>query len=95
MEVHIDGLRHETSGLCEKTNSIYIVFTPCFYLLSPQPRPTDLSNTTLLMTVRLHVVEKLLIVACLKWTIEIKCNDFGIYRIYITIQKFGVRKFFH
>ncbi len=22
----IDGLRHETSGLCEKTNSIYIVF---------------------------------------------------------------------
>ncbi len=24
--IHIDGLRHETSGLCEKTNSIYIVF---------------------------------------------------------------------
>ncbi len=24
--LHIDGLRHETSGLCEKTNSIYIVF---------------------------------------------------------------------
>ncbi len=23
---YIDGLRHETSGLCEKTNSIYIVF---------------------------------------------------------------------
>ncbi len=23
-----DGLRHETSGLCEKTNSIYIVFLP-------------------------------------------------------------------
>ncbi len=22
----LDGLRHETSGLCEKTNSIYIVF---------------------------------------------------------------------
>ncbi len=21
-----DGLRHETSGFCEKTNSIYIVF---------------------------------------------------------------------
>ncbi len=26
--LHIDGLRHETSGLCEKTNSIYIVFLP-------------------------------------------------------------------
>jgi len=26
---HIDGLRQETSGLCEKTNSIYIVFTSC------------------------------------------------------------------
>ncbi len=25
-KLHIDGLRHETSGLCEKTNSIYIVF---------------------------------------------------------------------
>jgi len=24
-----DGLRHETSGLCEKTNSIYMVFTSC------------------------------------------------------------------
>jgi len=29
MKVHIDGLRHETSGLCEKTNSIYIVFISC------------------------------------------------------------------
>jgi len=29
MLVHIDGLRHETSGLCEKTNSIYIDFTSC------------------------------------------------------------------
>jgi len=27
MLVHIDGLRHETSGLCEKIYSIYIVFT--------------------------------------------------------------------
>ncbi len=27
-KLHIDGLRHETSGLCEKTNSIYISFLP-------------------------------------------------------------------
>ncbi len=26
IKLHIDGLRHEKSGLCEKTNSIYIVF---------------------------------------------------------------------
>jgi len=26
---NIDGLKHETSGLCEKTNRIYIVFTSC------------------------------------------------------------------
>jgi len=26
MTHNIDGLRHETSGLCEKTNCIYIVF---------------------------------------------------------------------
>jgi len=30
---YIDGLRHEMSGLCEKTNSIYIVFTSCYQLI--------------------------------------------------------------
>jgi len=40
MYVHIDGLRHESNSLCEKMDSIYIVFTSCYHS-HKVPVPSD------------------------------------------------------
>ncbi len=43
---HIDGLRHKTSGLCEKTNSIYIVFYLLYTTMSKWSECAHASGVT-------------------------------------------------
>ncbi len=44
--LHIDGLRHKTSGLCEKTNSIYIVFYLLYTTMSKWSECTHIRCVT-------------------------------------------------